>query len=98
MGKRVPMPDGRWDEVMRRDRVCQASAYGFGSVKACSHALVVHHMVLRGSGGSGVEAHDADRLVVLCETHHLEVHAFPARSYDCGLMVRRNVPVSLWKW
>lgn len=96
------MPDGRYAEVMERDGFrCQASVYGFGSTVPCDGGLVVHHRRMRGAGGSADPTiNDADNLVVLCggptgrDGHHGEVHDFPLRSYDCGLLVRRSSVVS----
>lgn len=85
------MPPGRYDEVMSRDRWCQAGAYRFGSSKQCQRQLVVHHKKVKGMGGTPDPAiNDADNLVVLCDEHHVEVHANPARSYDCGLLIRHK--------
>lgn len=91
MGKKNPMPEGRYEEVMLRDfHRCQAAAYGFVSEQRCGNGEVVHHRVSRGMGGSSNGwIHDAELLVVLCTNHHLEVHSHPLRSYECGLMVRR---------
>ena len=80
-----------YDAVMRRDRWCQASAHGFGSATACQGRLVVHHVTPKGMGGSKHRDPDSlDNLVVLCDDHHREVHANPTRSYDTGLLKRRN--------
>ena len=77
--------------VMQRDRWCMASARGFGSTEPCDHRLVVHHVSPKGMGGSKHRDPDRlDNLVVLCDRHHREVHANPARSYDTGLLKRRN--------
>ena len=65
-------------------------------------AEAVHHRQVRGQGGSS----DPDRnyglanLVSLCASHHAEVHANPAGSYENGLLVHswddpRDCPVML---
>jgi hypothetical protein len=77
------MPEWVWDAVVRRDRVCQASAYGFGSRRPCAGRLVVHHRRLRSQGGK----HDPELCVALCNWHHIEVHDNPRRAQDCGLIV-----------
>ena len=81
---REPMPPEVWDAVIRRDRVCQASAYGFGSVVPCEGWLVVHHRRLRSQGGK----HDPAVLVALCNKHHREVHDNPQRAASVGLILR----------
>lgn len=69
---------------------CLASSYRFGSTRPCDGPLVVHHRKPKGMGGGGDPAiHDVENLAVLCQGHHIEVHAYPARSYECGLLVRR---------
>ena len=74
-----------WAAVERRDGyACQASAYGLGSLRPCSGPHVVHHRKLRAQGGPD----DMDNLVLLCDGHHTEVHGFPIRAFDCGLIVR----------
>ena len=95
--KRYPMPPGRYEEVMDRVIWCQASAYGLGSDKPCNGALIVHHRKVKGMGGSADPAiNDASNLVVLCggptgrDGHHGETHDNPARSYECGLLLRHN--------
>ena len=81
---REPLPPETWEAVERRDRVCQASAYDFHSWRACRGPLVVHHRRMRSHGVD----HSMENLVLLCDRHHREVHDFPTRSYDCGLLVR----------
>lgn len=90
MSKRYPMPPGRYEEVMERDGwMCQAHAYGMTG--PCNGRPIVHHRRARGSGGTkDPTIHDADNLVVLCDQHHLDVHANPAQSYENGLSIRRN--------
>jgi hypothetical protein len=78
------VPPEVWDLVEARDRVCQASAYGFGSVVPCSGWSVVHHRRLRSQGG----VHDPAVLVLLCNGHHVEVHNNPRRAAACGLILR----------
>lgn len=98
MPSRNPMPPGRWDEVMERDRWCQATAYGFPTETPCQGKLIVHHRRVKGMGGTADPSiHDAENLVVLCggvtgsEGHHGEVHANRGgASYDCGLLLRHN--------
>ena len=97
MAKRYPLPPETYEAVMARDMWCQAHAYGFGSVKACSGNLIVHHMKVKGMGGSADPAiNEPENLVVLCggvtgrDGHHGEVHDNPARSYECGLLIRHN--------
>jgi hypothetical protein len=69
---------------------CLASSYNFGSLRPCDGPLVVHHRKPKGMGGGNDPAiHDLDNLAVLCQGHHIECHANPARSYECGLLVRR---------
>ena len=81
---REPMPPEVWDLVMRRDRVCRASAYEFGSEIPCWGPLQVHHRLPRGRGGT----HDPELLVVLCLIHHAEAESYRTRAYECGLLLR----------
>jgi len=85
------MPPDRWDDAMRAaGSTCLASAYQFGSIAPCTGRLVVHHRRPRGMGGSSDDTiHDVESLAVLCDGHHREVHANPARAYECGLLLRR---------
>ena len=78
------MPEWVWEEVIRRDRECQASTFGFGSRRPCQGRLVVHHRRLRSQGGR----HDPELCVALCNWHHIEVHDNPRRAQDCGLILR----------
>lgn len=94
---RNPFPADRWDEAMRQAGwECEASRYGLGSTAPCTGALIVHHRRLRGMGGSrNPTIHDLDNLAVLCggvtgrDGHHGETHDYPARGYECGLLIRR---------
>lgn len=88
MGERLPVET--WHAVARRDRDCQASAYGFGSTAACNGRLVVHHRRRRSQGVD----HDLSNLVLLCDLHHREVHDYPTRAYYAGLMLRTGVAPS----
>ena len=73
-----------WAAVERRDGyTCQASTYGFGSLRPCSGPHVVHHRKLR----SRLGLDDLDNLVLLCDGHHVEVHASTLRATECGLMI-----------
>jgi hypothetical protein len=81
---REPMPPETWAFVVHRDRVCQASAFGFGSTAPCAGALQVHHRLPRGRGGT----HDPELLVTLCLVHHAEAESYRTRAYDCGLLLR----------
>lgn len=81
---REPLPPEVWAEVEYRDRVCQASAWQFGSIRPCSGRLRVHHRRLRKQGGT----HDLENLVLLCDGHHREVHNYPERAYRAGLLLR----------
>jgi 5-methylcytosine-specific restriction endonuclease McrA len=94
MSKRNPFPEGRKEEVLDRDmHTCQAAAYGLdidGRHDTVNQRLIVHHMTLRGMGGSSDPAiHDQENLVTLCEPCHLHVHSHPTESYRLGLMRRR---------
>ncbi len=90
-GKRYPMPPGRYEQVMDRDKWCQANAYGHETSKPCDNRLVVHHRLVKGMGGTADPAvNDAENLVVVCETHHLELHSNAAKSYENGLLLRHT--------
>ena len=82
------IPPGRWAEVEQRDRVCQASAWAFGSLRPCDGPMVVHHRQAKHMGGtSDPHVHDLENLVLLCNRHHVEVHEQVARARSCGLVV-----------
>jgi hypothetical protein len=74
---------------MERDRWCQAHARGFHVEDICTGPAVVHHMLLKGMGGSGDYIHDADNLVLLCDRHHRAVHSHVALARECGLILAR---------
>lgn len=84
-GKRHPMPEGRYDEVLRRDQGrCQASLYGFAH--RCEGPLEVHHKRNRGMGGSAdPEIHALDNLLTLCRFAHRWVTEHPREAKELGL-------------
>ena len=84
---RNPMPADRWDQAMSAaGHRCQAPQLDGD----CAGRLVVHHRKVRGMGGSrDPSIHDLANLAVLCDAHHVWVHANPAQSYELGLLVRR---------
>lgn len=88
---RNPMPPGRWDECVSRDRYqCQARTFDPSIDTDCAGPLVVHHRKPKGAGGtSDPSIHDLSNLITLCDHHHREVHNRPERSYRSGLLVRR---------
>jgi hypothetical protein len=96
--KRYPMPEGRYDEAMEcANYTCQAVAYGLESPDPCDGALIVHHLKMKGMGGSADPTiNDLANLAVVCggvtgrDGHHGEIHDNPGRSYDCGLLIRRS--------
>ncbi len=48
-------------------------------------------MKVKGMGGTADPAiNDADNLVVLCDLHHLEIHANPETAYAIGLLIRHT--------
>ncbi len=81
------LPPETWDAVMRRDRWCQATAYGWDTGTPCQGRLTVHHRLPRGMGGRR-DAHRLDVLVVLCDGHHREVESLRSKAYGCGLLIR----------
>ena len=86
---RSTLPAGRWEEVAERDRFCQAHARGFEVDVICSGPPVVHHMMLKGMGGSGDYIHDAANLILLCDLHHRNVHSRVRVARECGLIIAR---------
>lgn len=91
MAKRYPLDPDTYEAVMRRDKWCQAGTYQFGSRSPCVGRLVVHHRRMKGMGGSAdPSVNEPDNLVVLCDTHHREVHRYGTRSYECGLLLRHG--------
>ena len=92
MGKKNPFPPERHAEALSAAGYeCKLVATGFPSKQSCSGGLVVHHMILRGAGGSrDTSIHDLENLMVLCDSHHKEAHDQPRLSYEHGVMVRRN--------
>jgi hypothetical protein len=82
--KRNPMPEGRWEEVVARDRQCQAPLYGLGGF--CGGKFEVNHIRNRGMGGSSdPHVHDLDNLMLLCSNHHQWVTEHPKLAKDLGL-------------
>jgi len=93
------MPKGRYEEVMERDEwSCQArSRFGMTPDKPCHGRMIVHHMKVKGMGGTKDPAiNDADNLVVLCggatgrDGCHGFVHDNPALSYEAGALIRHS--------
>lgn len=83
------MPKGRYEEVMERDRWCQASKHGWTDARCKGH-LVVHHIKPKGMGGSRDPfINSMENLVVLCDYHHTDVHSHPQEAYLCGLLARK---------
>jgi acyl CoA:acetate/3-ketoacid CoA transferase beta subunit len=74
---------------MERDGSCRAWSRGFQLDIRCGGPPVVHHMMLKGMGGSGAYIHDAANLIVLCDRHHRGVHSQVAAARDCGLILAR---------
>ena len=90
------MPEGRWDQAMEAARfTCVGPAYGLTT--PCDGPLIVHHRILKGSGGtSDPSIHDLDHLAVLCggvtgsAGHHGQAHENrDGESYANGLLIRR---------
>lgn len=82
--KRNPMPEGRYDELMARDRQCQAPLHG--APGRCQGALEAHHVVNRGMGGSArPEIHDLTNLLALCSFHNQWVEDNPRQARTLGL-------------
>lgn len=90
MTRNAMPPERHQQAITAAGYQCSASSYQFGSTQPCSGRLVVHHKKVRGMGGTpDPTIHDLDNLAVLCDAHHVEVHAHPARAYYCGLLIRR---------
>lgn len=82
--KRNPMPVGRHDEIIRRDRQCQAPLHG--APGRCWGRLEIHHKRNRGMGGSLDPAiHDAENLLALCSFHNGWVEDNPRHARELGL-------------
>lgn len=93
----MKMPPGRYEEILERDRWCQATARGWASGTPCRGQMIVHHMKVKGMGGtSDPTINDPENLVVLCggvtgrDGHHGEIHDNPRAAYECGLLIRHN--------
>lgn len=93
----MKLPPGRYEEIIARDRWCQATAYGWTSGTPCRGKMIVHHMKVKGMGGtSDPTINDPANLVVLCggvtgrDGHHGEIHDNPRDAYACGLLIRHT--------
>jgi hypothetical protein len=94
--KRSPMKrrakrrkDGEWPMaelrpfVMERDRGCVAARLWIEV--DCTSRLHLHHVLMRSQGGRDVP----DDCVMVCDAHHVALHANPERAYGLGLLRRR---------
>lgn len=83
------------DEVYRRDKVCQAPVRGFATDIRCHGVAVIHHVVLKGMGGSSrADVHDVANYMLLCDRHHRCAHDERRReAEDAGIIVRRATRV-----
>lgn len=92
--RRSPLRARRWtadealwraakEAALERDQYdCQADARGLHG--DCRGPLEIHHVLPRSRGGKN----DLANLITLCRHHHYTVHAYPARSYELGLLAR----------
>ena len=65
----------------RAGGVCEVLIPWAGCTGSAEH---IHHRQLRSQGG----AHDLDNCLAICHRCHSFIHAYPARSYECGWLVR----------
>lgn len=86
--KRQEAQDLRREVFERAHWTCEAR-HALGTV--CSRRevwagrghLEAHHRLMRSQGGPDT----LENLVAVCRTHHAEIHAHPARSYELGLLI-----------
>ena len=93
---RNTIPLGVRSEVMARDRHCQAHARGFALDLPCAGYLVVHHVIIKGMGGTSIpELNNAANLLVLCDRHHVHAHERDRAGAEAsGIIVRRGARAS----
>ena len=90
--KRDTGPSGKVrQEIVDRDRCCQAHVYRFGLDIRCAGGLQIHHKTPRGMGGtSDPTINHPDNLVLLCLAHHAEVESNRTAAESVGLIIRRS--------
>jgi 5-methylcytosine-specific restriction endonuclease McrA len=73
-----------YKSVLERDKECKAQR--LMPEIMCWGRLDPHHILRRSQGGQDTP----DNLVTLCRAHHSAVHEQIARSYELGLLKRRE--------
>jgi hypothetical protein len=77
--------------VRERDRVCRLCGLGeFEPTRGFGWRMVLHHVLPKGLGGTAVVDRDhPDKLVLLHDECHREVHANPREARALGLIQSR---------
>jgi 5-methylcytosine-specific restriction endonuclease McrA len=78
------VPKDIYSQVLARDMECVAQL-AMPEI-TCMGRLDPHHVLRRSQGGQDT----LDNLVTLCRAHHSAVHEQIARSYELGLLKRRE--------
>jgi 5-methylcytosine-specific restriction endonuclease McrA len=56
--------------------------------KGCrNHGMHMHHILMRSQGGK----HEASNLLHVCHQCHLNIHHYPALSYEMGWLKRSGI-------
>ena len=70
---------------VRQEVAGRSGGWCEASTERCTfRAVHVHHRLMRSHGGK----HEADNLLHVCHSCHLEIHAHPTRSYERGWLKR----------
>ena len=78
----------RWEAEWQTNRAAALERAGYRcQLPGCDRpAVVVHHK----AGRRVADANRLDRLMPLCNEHHIYAHANPAWAYETGVMERRT--------
>jgi hypothetical protein len=90
MPNTIDKPTREW--VMSRDQGCMAHRLGFAADVPCNGRLVVHHIIIKGMGGTSLpEMNEEQNLITLCDKHHTHAHERDrAGAEQAGIIIRRG--------